>query len=347
MKIKNATVDQFIRDVKEMQAGIILCGMGVIGKVCIPAFLENNNLQNDVVCVVDSDIYKQGTFFEFGARKMLIESFQKIETIKKDFVVLVTGSRYEGILAGLEKLKIMLSDVPVYVFPEMLVKNCRVFPKINIIKESERPLIPKIIHYCWFGGKEVPQEFKNNIASWKRFCPDYEIIEWNESNYDVKKYPFIRQAYTHKKWGFITDVARLDILQQYGGIYFDTDVEVIKPLDDLLYQKGFCSVEKWGVINSGGGCGVIPNHPAINKILQYRLGFEFERGDGSFNLESSGSYETIPLLNEGFVPNNSVQKVMDMMIYTSDFFHPYDYMSKELCVTDNTYAIHHFTGSWL
>ncbi len=185
------------------------------------------------------------------------------------------------------------------------------------------------------------------MESWRRFCPEYEIKEWNEDNYDVTRYLYSSQAYRHRKWAFVSDIARLDILYEYGGIYMDTDVELIKNLDDLLFQPAFCGVEKWRLLNTGGGCGDVPHHPAIKKMLDYRKGFPFEYPDGSLIMESSGSYESCPLIEDGFVPDNTIQVVDGMTIYSSDFFHPYDYMSGETSITENTYGIHHFQESWV
>ena len=104
-------------------------------------------------------------------------------------------------------------------------------------------MIPKVIHYCWFGKNELPEDAKRCIASWKKFCPDYEIIEWNETNYDVRKNKYMSDAYDEKKWAFVSDYARIDIIYNYGGIYLDTDVELLRPLDELLKDKMFCGWE--------------------------------------------------------------------------------------------------------
>ena len=118
-------------------------------------------------------------------------------------------------------------------------------------------MIPKKIHYCWFGSGELPDKDKKNIENWKKLCPDYEIIRWDESNYDYKKNKYMKQAYKSKKWGFVPDYARLDILYHHGGIYLDTDVELVRNLDILRYQRAFCGVEKWGNINLGGCSGAV------------------------------------------------------------------------------------------
>ena len=100
-------------------------------------------------------------------------------------------------------------------------------------------MIPKVIHYCWFGGNPLPDEAKRCIDSWKKYCPDYKIIEWNESNYDVNSNEYMKAAYNEKKWAFVSDYARVDVVYRYGGIYMDTDVELIKPLDKFLYQSPY------------------------------------------------------------------------------------------------------------
>ena len=142
-------------------------------------------------------------------------------------------------------------------------------------------------------------------------------------------------------------MARLEILYEHGGIYLDTDVELIRPLDGLLYCRGYVGVEKWGVINIGGGCGVMPHHPMIGRLLEERLKIPFVRSDGSLNLESSRAYETLPFIERGYVPDNSVQIIEDMTVYSWDFFHPYDYMTRETVITKNTYSIHRFSESWV
>ncbi len=346
MKLQNVEVDQFISTVKAQKQKIVLYGAGVIGKIVLPYFIEEEQLEGHILFVADGDPHKHGELVKIGGKDIKICSPEKIGQVEESFVILITGSRYDGILRYLEQME-FLSGTDVYIFPNMLVKRCRLFPKQEIRKISERPLIPKTIHYCWFGGGEMPDELKRYRESWKQYCPDYQIVEWNEKNYPIESHELTSQAYRHKKWSFVSDVARLEILYKHGGIYLDTDVELIRALDDLLYQQGFVGIEKWGVINSGGGCGAIPGHPIIGEILENRLQIPFEREDGSLNVESSGYYESKPLLNRGFKPNNTVQLIDEMTVYPSDFFHPFDYMSKELCMTENTYGIHHFTGSWL
>ena len=178
-------------------------------------------------------------------------------------------------------------------------------------------------------------------------CPDYEIIEWNENNYNVNRHDFTKEAYEAGKYGFVSDMARIDILYENGGIYLDTDVTLIKSLDDLLYQDGFIGTEKWGNINSGGGCGFAVGHAMLKKMLDYREQFHFILEDGSLNMETNGMYETIPFLNEGFKPNNRLQTVGNVTVYPSYINHPYDYMSCETHKKAVTVSVHHFYGGWM
>lgn len=157
----------------------------------------------------------------------------------------------------------------------------------------------------------------------------------------------MQQAYEQRKWGYIADVARLDILYQFGGIYMDTDVELVKRPDELLYQTAFCGFEKWGVVNMGGCSGAVSGSPMIKKMLDYRKNEPFIRADGSLNLEPSGAYETQPLVDAGLQISGKTQVIEDMTVYTSDFFHPYDYMSGETRMTEHTCSVHHFYGAWL
>ena len=136
--------------------------------------------------------------------------------------------------------------------------------------------IPKIIHYCWFGKGEKSNLAKQCISSWKEKLKGYEIIEWNENNYDVNRHTYTAEAYKNRKYGFVTDVARLDILYEHGGIYMDTDVTLLKNLDELLYQRGFIATEKWGNVNTGGGCGFTKGHPILKDLIDYRDKFHFK-----------------------------------------------------------------------
>ena len=199
----------------------------------------------------------------------------------------------------------------------------------------------------WLGRKPIPDNLMKCIDSWKRFCPDYEIIEWNENNYDIEKHPYMKEAYEAKAYGFVPDYARLDILYTQGGIYLDTDVELKRNLDNLRCLKAFCGVEKWQIINFGGLSGAEKKHPMIKEFLDSRMNIRFYNKDGSLNKNTCGFYDTQVAIRNGYKINGETQTINDMCILGSDYFQPYDYMSGIVNETKNTYSIHWFNGGWL
>lgn len=210
-------------------------------------------------------------------------------------------------------------------------------------------MIPKTIHYCWFGGNPLPEQAQRCIESWKKYCPDFEIIEWNESNIDVSSVDYMREAYEEKAWSFVSDVARLLIIRDNGGIYFDTDVEVIRPLDDLLANKAFAGIEDGEVnfINSGLGFGAEKNSDFVAAMLSAYENRHFRKADGTLDKTACPSL-LIGLMHElGFNGIDENQTVSDAAIYASRYFCPQNYETGILTLTDDTYTIHHFYGSWV
>lgn len=208
-------------------------------------------------------------------------------------------------------------------------------------------MIPKIIHYCWIGGNPLPASAKKCIASWKKYCPDYEIIEWNETNYDFTKNQYMKEALEAKKWGFVPDYARLDIICQYGGIYLDTDVEIIKSFDSLLENKGFAGFESEQYVNLGQGFGAEVGNPVIEKLLGSYDNLRFVNEDGSLNMIASPAHNTEALIECGLEIKNEKQMLEDCFtIYPIDYFCPKSYYDGIIRRTDNTYSIHHFDATW-
>ena len=207
--------------------------------------------------------------------------------------------------------------------------------------------IPKTIHYCWFGGKPLPDFAQKCIASWKKFCPDYEIKEWNEQNYDVRKIPYTAQAYAVKKYAFVSDYARFDILYEYGGIYFDTDVELIKPLDEIINRGAFCGIEQPGYIASGLGMAAPEAMPIFREILDSYKSENFINVDGSYNLTTVVTRVSDIFKKHGFSDKEEIQEVAGIKIYPPEYFCPKNILTGELSITNNTYSIHHFDASWV
>lgn len=208
-------------------------------------------------------------------------------------------------------------------------------------------MIPKIIHYFWFGHNPLPDLAQKCIASWKKFCPDYEIKEWNENNYDVRKIPYISQAYDAKKYAFVSDYARFDILYEYGGIYLDTDVELIKPLDELLKYGAFCGVEQPGALNAGLGMATQTKMPIFHEILNSYQSDKFINIDGSYNLKTVVTRVSDIFKKYGFSDKEEIQEIAGFKIYPKEYFCPKSMLTGELSITSNTYSIHHFNASWV
>ena len=208
-------------------------------------------------------------------------------------------------------------------------------------------MIPKIIHYCWFGGNNLPESAKRCIESWKKYCPDYTIVEHNESNYDVTKNLYMQEAYEAKKWAFVSDVARLDILYQEGGIYLDTDVELLKPLDDFLDCKGFMGFEDGKQVASGLGMGAEKGSEVVKLLLADYDNIHFTNGGGQFDLTPCPVRNTKTLCEIGLKPNGLNQEIDGFKFYNRHVFSPKEHVSGRLKYkTKETVAIHHYDASW-
>lgn len=208
-------------------------------------------------------------------------------------------------------------------------------------------MIPKIIHYCWFGNGEMPEKDKKNIEGWKKLNPDYKIIRWDEHNYDVNKNVYMKECYSVPKWGFVPDYARTDIIYQYGGFYFDTDVELLKPLDDFLHESCIMGFEKADSVNHGHGFAAEKGNPIIKELLDYYTDLHFINSDGSLNMTASPVYITQLLVKHGLKLNGKEQIVDGVHVYPVDFFCPKDYLTGEVNITPNSIGIHHFNLSWM
>lgn len=220
-------------------------------------------------------------------------------------------------------------------------------------------MIPKIIHYCWFGGTPLPQDVILCIESWKKFCPDYEIKRWDETNYDYQKNQYMADAYKEKKWAFVSDYCRLDVVHEYGGIYLDTDVELLKSLDPLLTEMMFCGFESRDPVMYkknqvmemsaafGLGFGAQKGHPYLKEMLELYSQLSFYNADGSLNLIACPRYQTSILIKHGLIPNNETQRIEKCIVYSPEYFCPQSNVTdKMLYLTENTYSIHHFTVTW-
>ncbi len=203
-------------------------------------------------------------------------------------------------------------------------------------------MIPKTIHYCWFGGNPLPPLAEKCIKSWKKYCPDFEIVRWDESNFDVNCCKYTSEMYKQKKWAFLTDYVRLKVVYDNGGIYLDTDVEVIKPLTELLANVAFMGLETTHSINTGLGFGAEKHHWFVGENMKY-----YENWDYSCPIETCPVITTRLLKPYGIdCHSKEIQKYKNLTIYPVEFFCPKEFETGIIKASKNTYTIHHFNASW-
>jgi len=215
-------------------------------------------------------------------------------------------------------------------------------------------MIPKKIHYCWFGGHPLNELGEKCLRSWKKYFPDYEIIEWNENNFDFQGCQYAKEAYEAKKWAFVSDYVRFVILYEQGGVYFDTDVEVIKSFDDILKNGGFMGCENKVIqfgdtlsVAPGLGLAVEAGNPIIKELIDNYHSSTFKKEDGSLDLTTIVERTTNVLKTYGLQDKNEIQTIEGITIYPVDYFCPIDMSTYRLIVTENTRSIHHYAASWV
>jgi len=208
-------------------------------------------------------------------------------------------------------------------------------------------MIPKIIHYCWFGRGEMPESAKRCIDSWHEHMPDYEYKLWNEDNFDVNVIPYTKEAYQAKKYAFVSDHVRLWALENEGGIYFDTDVEVFKPFDDLLNRNAFVGFEGSKYLPIGTCVMATEAHGAwVKEMFENYKDRHFLKEDGSFDMSTNVQFMSAKMCENGFVQNGIEQDYKDLHIFPVEYFSPRQ-TTGEYIRTSNTYSDHLGMGSWV
>jgi len=208
-------------------------------------------------------------------------------------------------------------------------------------------IIPKIIHYCWFGRGQMPELAVKCIKSWKTFLPDYTLKLWNEDNFEIESVQYVKEAYIARKFAFVTDYVRLYALYHEGGIYMDTDVEILKSLDDLLVLPAFSGYESNRYSNFPTGLMASKaNGIWVKEQLDYYTNKSFINSDGSFDLTTNTYTISRIMIENGFELNGKYQIYKnEMHCFPSDYFCPLS-STRVLNLTKNSYCIHHFAGSW-
>lgn len=347
LNIKNCTWKEFFTVGSERR-------IYAFGAAAQPRSFSDRNpsyhLENIIKAFSDNNDEKWGKEYELNNVKIpIISPEQMFSRIKANDIILITSRFYAEIVDALDRIP-RLDGIDCYIltYIEHVREQIDMEEKKEILSRMEKEIqIPKIIHYCWFGKNPIPKKEQQCIASWKKMCPAYEIICWTEDNYDVHKNRYMGQAYDAKKWGFVVDFARLDLVTQYGGVYLDADVELIKPLDELLKFKAFAGYESENYVAFGLGFGSVKGHKIMeaNKEVYDRVVFCNEAGE--LNLTASPVLQTESMKKFGFIPDGHFKMVEDMAILPPEFLCGMNVSTRMLEITDNTYAIHHYSASWM
>ena len=314
--------------------------------------LREFDVASKIAWVVDNDPVKQGTVCHCEGFDVPIVSPRQLKSknFGNEYLLVITNLDVAPILQQLNnfpELEKTLCYSYRYLVEDNAFRRARSVSLPNSFRIVDRPLIPKVIHYCWFGRNPIPEQYKQWMGSWQRYCPDYEIVQWNEDNYDVAKHPYIRQAYEAGKWAFVSDYARLDIVYTHGGIYLDTDVEVLRNLDDLLYQPGFCGVDYNSLLVSTGlGVGARQGLPVLRELRDQYDTISFRNSDGTLNLTPCPVYQTAKLQQHGLQLSGEFQNIDGLMICPVIVLCGTSGTTGGDYATDRTYLRHHFAGSW-
>lgn len=206
--------------------------------------------------------------------------------------------------------------------------------------------IPKVIHYCWFGHNKLPALYEKCIQSWKKYCPDYEIVCWNEDNFDITQNRYAKEAYEAGKWAFVSDYVRLKVMFEHGGIYLDTDVELIRPIDALVSDGGYMGFDEMGLISTGLGFACEKGNALVGALLADYEDLSFVLPDGTYDILPCPDRNTKTLIELGLNTDLKDQVFMGIHMLPEDYLCPMKYYTGKKILTKNTYSIHHFAASW-
>lgn len=345
MKLYNSYYNRFLEYIKGKN--LICYGAGKMLDEMSEMFTELPILCKSIQ-IVDGDTEKQGTERILYGRKYMIRNIDDVITADCETVVLITSGYISEIL---EKLRIKLHDTPVFSFLLMRKENYE--RELITIEDCDKLLgrkdveqIPRKIHYFWFGGKDIPDSYKRNIETWYRCCPDYEIIRWDENNCNLDECIYIKEAYEKGKYGFVPDYFRLKVVYEQGGIYLDTDVKLLKSLDELLFLSAYAGFEDNEKVAFGVGFGAKAGFYVLREMYEMYKNISFINPDGSLNTIASPIYQTDVLKRHGLVCNGRMQIVDGMTILPMNYLTVQSNHTGRQYITENSFSIHQYAASW-
>ena len=342
VKIIDDSLENFNKDIAGKKLYVFGAGRRLV-HLC-----ETLGLGEQIVAIIDNNESLWNTSFMFQESEMpIIGVEQFVALVDKngldEAVLLITPAFYAWKIVEQLDEQERLDGLRCYI-SGLLMEH---YEAKDFSFSKGKALIPKKIHYCWFGGAEIPAKLQNYINTWKQMCPNYEIIRWDESNFDVFQNTYMKQAYESKKWGFVSDCARLHIIYREGGIYLDTDVELIRPLDDLLCDEMFCHADSNTSINFGVGFGAVKGHELIKQLRDFYDDKAFLNSDGSMDLRPCYMYQNPVLMQNGFAIKNEYQRKGGCVLYPAEVAAPTGLRGMENNFTDKTVSVHHSELSWI
>jgi len=350
MKFKGCDISEFIRRANGKE--VVCWGAGFWLSFLSEKY--KSGIENTFSYVVDRDPEKQGTKINICGKELEIKPPNYLfENISDNTIVLITIENWKPLFDALEE-KLGQTNINCYAAHllngyelDKIAYSAELIPagwRMNTVQQ-----IPKVIHYIWFGGTPLPDKFKQYIESWQKHCPDYSIVRWDESNYDIDSHPFMRETTAAGRPGLTADYARLDIIYNHGGVYLDVDVELLRDIDELLYCTAFCGFEIHELVALGLGFGAKKNHPMIKAFRDAYDNLELSSmaKKGEYNYIPSPAYQTREMLKHGLRLDGSFQLVNDMAILPPVYLNPLSNNTGRFYGAANSYSIHHFVGSWL
>ncbi|WP_022768842.1 glycosyltransferase family 32 protein [Butyrivibrio sp. NC2007] len=314
----------------------------------------------DIICWGNGKHYRNITY-PFLQKSGLIKNLkgfadasdkEKLAQMDRDkTVILIAVTGYEEILGQLkadERLSVFEAVPAIYLeslYADMLLLSVNK-PPLNY-RKKDKPVIPKLIHAIWFSGDPMPELYLRCLQSWKKYAPDYEIKIWNMETYKPDGCLFFEQAIEHKNWAFASDYARADLLYRYGGIYMDLDVEMLRPVDDLLYNDAYMSFESLDRIECGSGMGSRPGHPIIKEICESYEKRPYLKEDGTWDNSTCPVRYTQVIEKHGLKKDGGFQFVEDITVYPFEVLTGKSFDTGIIYSSDLSYTVHHHNGSWI
>lgn len=341
LQICNCDIKAFKENIRDKK--LFIWGGGARAELCYREW----NIKENITKIVDINEEMWDKSWHIDEKIFCISKEKMISEICQygvnNCVLLITPVFYSmDIIEELDEVT-GLNGLETYV--TSMISEYYIPQKFEFTKGIQK--IPKKIHYFWFGKNEMPDRLKNYIKTWKQFCSDYEIIRWDESNYDITKNKYMYEAYCVGKFGFVPDYARLDIIYNYGGIYLDTDIEIYRNLDDLLCDESFFSVDFEGCVNTGSGFGAVQYNPIIRDMMKVYEKERFIDNNGKMNMKPCHHYQNPILKKYGFEITQKYQKINGNVLYPCEVLAPIATYTGAERITEKTHSIHHAELSWI